>query len=67
MPRASGRAHTSDPPATAAHVDRPGCSLPDRRVALRDSRRPGGAILLYPPAEWNAILKGAEDGEFDLG
>jgi Domain of unknown function (DUF397) len=41
--------------------------LPDRRVALRHSKRPGGAILLYTPAEWNAFLKGAKGGEFDLG
>lgn len=41
--------------------------LPDRRVAVRHSRQPGGAILLYTPAEWNAFLKGAKDGEFDLG
>jgi hypothetical protein len=41
--------------------------LPDRRVAVRHSKQPGGAILLYTPAEWNAFLKGAKDGEFDIG
>lgn len=41
--------------------------LPDRRVALRHSKQPGGAILLYTPAEWNAFLKGAKAGEFDIG
>jgi Domain of unknown function (DUF397) len=41
--------------------------LPDRRVAVRHSKQPGGTILLYSPAEWNAFLKGARDGEFDLG
>jgi hypothetical protein len=41
--------------------------LPDRRVAVRHSKEPGGAILLYTPAEWNAFLKGAKDGEFDIG
>ena len=41
--------------------------LPDRRVAVRHSKRPDGAMLLYTPAEWNAFLKGARDGEFDLG
>jgi hypothetical protein len=41
--------------------------LPDRRVAVRHSKRPGGAILLYTAAEWNAFLKGAKDGEFDIG
>lgn len=39
--------------------------LPDRRVAVRHSRRPDGAVLLYTPAEWNAFLKGARAGEFD--
>jgi hypothetical protein len=41
--------------------------LPDRRVALRDSKQPDGAILLYTPAEWSAFLTGAKAGEFDLG
>ena len=41
--------------------------LPDRRVALRDSKQPDGAILLYTPAEWSAFVKGAKDGEFDIG
>jgi hypothetical protein len=41
--------------------------LPDRRVALRDSKQPDGAILLYTPAEWSAFVEGAKSGEFDLG
>jgi len=41
--------------------------LPDRRVAVRHSKRPDGAMLLYTAGEWNAFLKGAKDGEFDLG
>jgi hypothetical protein len=41
--------------------------LPDRRVAVRHSKEAGGAILLYTAAEWNAFLKGAKDGEFDIG
>jgi hypothetical protein len=40
--------------------------LPDRRVALRDSKQPDGAILLYTAAEWSAFLTGVEAGEFDL-
>lgn len=39
--------------------------LPDRRVAVRHSRQPGEAILLYAPAEWSAFLTGVKDGEFD--
>lgn len=41
--------------------------LPDRRVAVRHSKQPDGAMLLYTPAEWDAFLKGARDGEFDIG
>jgi hypothetical protein len=41
--------------------------LSDRRVAVRHSKQPGGAILLYTAVEWNAFLKGAKDGEFDIG
>ena len=41
--------------------------LPDLRVAIRHSKQPGGAILLYTPAEWDAFLKGVRDGEFDVG
>ena len=41
--------------------------LPDRRVALRHSKQPDGAILLYTSAEWTAFLAGAKAGEFDLG
>lgn len=40
--------------------------LPDRRVAVRHSKQPGGAILLYTPAEWRAFVAGAKGGEFDL-
>jgi hypothetical protein len=29
--------------------------LPDRRVAVRHSKQPGGAILLYTAAEWDAF------------
>jgi hypothetical protein len=41
--------------------------LPDRRVALRDSKQPDGAIQLYTAAEWSAFVQGAKAGEFDLG
>jgi hypothetical protein len=41
--------------------------LPDRRVALRDSKQPDGAILLYTAAAWSAFVQGAKAGEFDLG
>jgi hypothetical protein len=40
--------------------------LPDRRIAVRDSKQPDGAIQLYTAAEWSAFVRGAKAGEFDL-
>jgi hypothetical protein len=40
--------------------------LPDERVAVRDSKHPDEAILIYTPAEWRAFIAGAKAGEFDL-
>jgi len=40
--------------------------LPDRRIAVRDSKHPGDAVLIYTPAEWRAFIAGAKAGEFDL-
>ena len=35
-------------------------------VAVRDSRRPDGDVLFFTPAEWEAFVGGAKQGEFDL-
>jgi hypothetical protein len=35
-------------------------------VAVRDSKQPGGPILVFTPEEWDAFVAGAKDGEFDL-
>jgi Domain of unknown function (DUF397) len=35
------------------------------KIALRDSKDPSGAVLVYTPAEWGAFLDGAKKGEFD--
>ena len=35
-------------------------------VAVRDSKDPGGPALVFTPAEWEAFVGGAKDGEFDL-
>jgi hypothetical protein len=35
-------------------------------VAIRDTKDPGGAALVFGPAEWTAFLAGVRDGEFDL-
>jgi hypothetical protein len=40
--------------------------LADGRVAVRDSKDRTGPALVYTPREWDAFLKGAKDGEFDL-
>jgi hypothetical protein len=37
----------------------------DRAVAVRDSKNPTGGVLIFTPAEWDAFLGGAKDGEFD--
>ncbi len=35
-------------------------------VALRDSKHPTGPVLVFTPAEWEAFISGAKEGEFDL-
>jgi hypothetical protein len=40
--------------------------LPDGGVAVRHSKDPDGSVLVYTRREWDAFLKGAKDGEFDL-
>jgi len=40
--------------------------LGDRRIAVRDSKHPAEAVLIYSPAEWSAFIEGAKAGEFDL-
>lgn len=40
-------------------------ALPGGEVAMRNSRDPGGPVLLYTRAEIAAFLDGAKAGEFD--
>jgi hypothetical protein len=40
-------------------------ALPDGSVALRNSREPDGAALVYTRAEIAAFLVGVRNGEFD--
>ncbi|MGW5741458.1 DUF397 domain-containing protein [Amycolatopsis sp. NPDC003861] len=35
-------------------------------VAMRKSTDPDGVVLVFTPSEWDAFLKGVDDGEFDL-
>jgi hypothetical protein len=34
-------------------------------VGVRDSKNPTCAALVFTPAEWDAFVAGARDGEFD--
>lgn len=34
-------------------------------VAVRDSKAPRGAVLVFSGAEWEAFLAGVRDGQFD--
>jgi hypothetical protein len=38
--------------------------LPGGDVAVRNSRQPDGPALIFTPAEWDAFIGGARDGEF---
>jgi uncharacterized protein DUF397 len=34
-------------------------------VAVRDSKDPDGAVLVFSPAEWTAFIDGVQAGDFD--
>lgn len=36
------------------------------RIAVRDSKDPGGPVLLYGPKDWHAFLAAAKQGKFDI-
>lgn len=37
----------------------------DGYIAMRNSADPDGTVLVFTPAEWDAFVRGAKDGEFD--
>jgi hypothetical protein len=39
--------------------------LSDGQIALRNSRYPEGPALIYTCAEIEALIRGAQDGDFD--
>lgn len=41
-------------------------ALADGRIAVRHSKAPEAAVIIYTRAEWDAFLAGARDGEFDF-
>jgi Domain of unknown function (DUF397) len=36
------------------------------RIAVRHSKSPDAAVIIYTRAEWNAFLAAAKEGEFDF-
>lgn len=40
-------------------------ALPAGGIAMRNSRHPDGAALVYTRAEVDAFIRGVKDGEFD--
>jgi hypothetical protein len=38
--------------------------LTEGDVAVRDSKLPGGPVLIIPPAQWRALLARVRAGEF---
>lgn len=39
--------------------------LPGGAIAVRNSRHPGGPVLIYTLAEITAFIRGVKDGQFD--
>lgn len=37
----------------------------DDLIGMRHAKNPDGPVLVFTPAEWEAFLAGAKDGEFD--
>ena len=35
------------------------------RMAVRDSKNPNGGVLVLTAGEWQALIGGVKDGEFD--
>lgn len=50
-----------DPQAAGVEM----AALPGGAIAMRNSRHPGGPVLIYTYAEIEAFLAGAKDGDFD--
>jgi hypothetical protein len=40
-------------------------NLSGGRRAVRHSKNPAGAALIFTPGEWHAFINGVKDGEFD--
>jgi Domain of unknown function (DUF397) len=51
----------SNPNGNCVELD----TLDDGSIAMRNSRFPGGPVLIYTRDEMQAFLAGVKDGEFD--
>lgn len=51
---------TDDPSAGQLEI-----AFVDGYIAMRNSADPDGTVLVFTPAEWDAFVLGAKDGEFD--
>ncbi len=58
------RSTFADPGDTEPQVEI--AMLDDGHVAMRTAGTDDGAVLVFTPAEWDAFVLGAKDGEFDL-
>jgi hypothetical protein len=53
----------------SSHSGNNGCvevAFVEGHVAVRDSKQDGGPVLVFTAHEWEAFLRGAGAGEFDL-
>lgn len=56
------KSHLSNPEGNCVEM----ALLPDRQVAVRNSRFPDGPVLVYTRAEIEALLGGVRAGDFDF-
>ncbi|MET7773575.1 DUF397 domain-containing protein [Nocardia sp. NPDC005366] len=54
----SSRSSAGSECVEVAHLD-------SGHVGVRDSKNPGGGLLVFTSSEWDAFLAGARDGEYD--
>jgi hypothetical protein len=59
----TGPAGASEDAAEAVGVEM--AKLPDGQIAVRNSADPDGPALIYTRAEIEALIGGAQDGDFD--
>jgi hypothetical protein len=60
LARAQWRKSTRSGPNGCVEV-----AVVDGNTAVRDSKHPNGAVLVFTPVEWRAFIAGVRDGEFD--